>query len=136
MTAIIILKFTWTGFTISFLCISLGLILLILAYKKLLAHLGKGKITHTDFCVLYPLENPNVSGELELYYTCEHLIPVKINILNSDLVFVKNIYDKTSKIGGNIIRCDLETFDLGDYFYELKTDKQRTMKKFRIVKKA
>ena len=124
-----ILKLNPVNLILAILIAGLGILVLIIAYRKLLSYMGKGKVVHTDFCVLYALENHISKGQVEFYFTSEAIIPVKFNILDHDMEMIKEIYSKDAKIGGNIIRFDTNELSDGTYFFELRTEKQRTMKK-------
>jgi hypothetical protein len=112
--------------------VSLALILIYIAYKKLLAYLGKGTPSPNDYCVLYSLEIEPAKGELEFYFTSAVPRSVKIEILNDDLSLNTLIIEKEFSDGGHIIRFDSNTLPNGNYFYCLRTDNQKTMKKMRV----
>ncbi len=117
---------------IGILCVSLALILIYIAYKKLLAYLGKGTPSPNDYCVLYSLEIEPAKGELEFYFTSAVPRSVKIEILNDDLSLNTVIIEKEFSDGGHIIRFDSNTLPNGNYFYCLRTDNQKTMKKMLV----
>ena len=117
---------------IGILCVSLALILIYIAYKKLLAYLGKGTPSPNDYCVLYSLEIEPAKGELEFYFTSAVPRSVKIEILNDDLSLNTVIIEKEFSDGGHIIRFDSNILPNGNYFYCLRTDNQKTMKKMLV----
>ena len=117
---------------IGILCVSLALILIYIAYKKLLTYLGKGTPSPNDYCVLYSLEIEPAKGELEFYFTSAVPRSVKIEILNDDLSLNTVIIEKEFSDGGHIIRFDSNTLPNGNYFYCLRTDNQKTMKKMLV----
>ena len=72
------------------------------------------------------------SGELTFYYTSAKKKEVRLLILDSEMNDLKEIYKKECSVGGNIVRYDSTTLSNGEYFYCLKTDNQKTMKKMTI----
>ncbi len=88
----VLVGFSVTQTLLGVLIVSLGLLVLIIAYKKLLAYLGKGSIIKEDYCVLYPLESNPISGEAEFYFTTEKnrniIFELLKNILLVDISFV------------------------------------------------
>lgn len=123
---------TFQNVLIGILCFSLAILILIISYRKLLAYLGKGVPPKEDYCVLYSMESEEVDGEGEIYFTSERERNVIVELLNTEFVQVKEVYNKDCKKGGNIVR--FETHDLadGNYFYQLITDNQKTLKKMRV----
>jgi hypothetical protein len=128
----ILMGFSISKVLIGILCVSLALILIYIAYKKLLAYLGKGTPSPNDYCVLYALEIEPAKGELEIYFTSAVPRTVAIEILNDDLSLNTIIIEKEYSDGGHIIRFDSNTLPNGNYFYCLRSDNQKTMKKMRI----
>ena len=128
----ILMGYSISKILIGILCVSLALILIYIAYKKLLAYLGKGTPSPNDYCVLYSLEIEPAKGELEFYFTSAVPRSVKIEILNDDLSLNTVIIEKEFSDGGHIIRFDSNTLPNGNYFYCLRTDNQKTMKKMRV----
>lgn len=117
---------------VGILCVSLALLVIIIAYRKLLAYLGKGRIPNEKYCVLFSLETNPAKGELEFYFTSEEEKFVNFEILNTDFSLNQTLIAKDFKAGGNIVRFDSKSIPNGDYFYQIRTDNQKTMKKVRI----
>ena len=114
------------------LLVSLALLVLIIAYRKLLAYLGKGTPAPKDYCVLYSIEQDPVSGEVEIYFTTTHEKSVRIELLHSDLSVLKILKEDTFSNGGHIVRFDSTELPNGNYFYRLCTDNQKTFKRMTI----
>ena len=110
----------------------IGAVLFIL-YRYLLKRLNRGAIIKEDFCVLYALDNDPATGELEFYFTTEEPRDVRLSVLDSDLEEVKLVAEKKATKGGNIVRFDSTLLSNGEYYYCLKTDNQKTMKKMRVL---
>lgn len=115
------------------LFVSLALLVLIIAYRKLLAYLGKGTPAPKDYCVLYSIEQDPVSGEVEIYFTTDAEKEVAIEVYNQDMTLLKTLKENPFKKGGHIIRFDSNEFSNGEYFYGLRTENQKTVKKMRVV---
>ncbi|MFN5149068.1 MAG: hypothetical protein ACK46O_03210 [Flavobacteriia bacterium] len=117
---------------IAVLMVTLALLVLYIAYKKLLAYLGKGVPVQKDYCVLYGLEVQPSRGEVEFYFTTESLREVSIELLDSDMTVNQVITKGEFEAGGHIIRFNSADVKDGDYYYCLRTENQKTMKKMVI----
>jgi hypothetical protein len=117
---------------IGVLLISITLLILVIAYRKYLAHLGKGVPQQGNYCVLYSLEKDPAHGELEFYFTTEIPRQVIFEILSEDASLLETIADAEFGTGGHILRYDSRKLANGTYFYQLRTDNQKTMKKFAV----
>lgn len=129
---IILIGFSIGTTLLSVLCASLALLLLVIAYKKLLTYFGKTAIPPANYCVLYGLETHPSKGELEFYFTTNETRKICLELLNDDLSLNSIIEEKEVKEGGNIIRFDSKLIPNGTYFYQLRTENQKTMKRFTI----
>ncbi|HLU88060.1 MAG TPA: T9SS type A sorting domain-containing protein [Taishania sp.] len=115
------------------LIFSLSLLIFAIAYKKLLAYLGKGSLPKEKYCVLYSLEVEPASGEVKFYFTSEVKREVKFQIFDQKYNFIKEIYNQECKADGNIIPFDTTTLENGIYYYAIVTENQKTMKKMTIA---
>lgn len=115
------------------LIFSLSLLIFAIAYKKLLAYLGKGSLPKEKYCVLYSLEVESASGEVKFYFTSEVKREVKFQIFDQKYNFIKEIYNQECKADGNIIPFDTTTLENGIYYYAIVTENQKTMKKMTIA---
>ena len=129
---IILMGFSVMKVVLGVLGITLGLLLITIAYKKFLVYIGKREIAPDDYCVINELETFPSKGEVEFYFTSKKKRNVLINLLNNDLSFHSKIYEKEISEGGNIARFDTTSVPNQTYFYELETENQKTMKKFTI----
>ncbi len=118
---------------IGILFVSLAILILVIAYRKLLGYLGKGATPKEDYCVLYGLEEDPANGEVSFYFTSESKRPVQIHVLDEKYGFVQEVYSAECKSGGNIVRFETTTLPNGQYFYCLITDNQKTMKKMSVA---
>ena len=128
----ILMTYSYGKVAVGVLFVSLALLVLIIAYRKLLAYLGKGNPVREDYCVLYSLEQPIASGEIEIYFTTEQPKHVFIELLNSDLSVHSIIKEGDFGIGGHIVRLNTISLSNGEYFFCLRTDNQKTMKKMGV----
>lgn len=127
-----ILAFTAMEVVVGTMIFTLALLLLVIAYKKLLAYLGKGAIPKEKYCVLYSLEVNPASGKVQFYFTSEEEKNVKFHILDNDYKFVKELYNQQCSTDGNIIHFDTNELQNGVYYYCLLTENQKTMKRMTV----
>lgn len=121
-----------TSKLLTLLTISLIVLIGVIIYKRLLTKFKQNTISKEDFCVLFGLENQPSKGEIEIYFTSEKKKKVKISLLNEDLSLHTDIKEFECTPGGNIVRFNTLNVQNGNYFYQLKTDNQETIKKFTI----
>ena len=129
----ILLGYSWTSILLGTLYASLGLLIVVIAYRRLLKYLDKGRPVSRKYCTLYTLEEHPSAGEVTFYFTSEEPVKYKLMILDEDMNELKIIKSDTSGIGGNIVRFNSIELNNGDYFYCLQTEEQRTMKKMRVI---
>ena len=128
----LLVGYSFVDVLLGILYVSITMIVLTLAYRKLLSRFNKGAIDKKDFCVLYALEQSPAVGELEFYFTTEQEREVKLSILDADMNEIEMVIERKVTSGGNIVRFDSTTLSNGEYFYCLKTENQKTMKKMRV----
>lgn len=127
------IRFTTMEVVVGVLIFTLALLVFVIAYKKLLAYLGKGSVPKEKYCVLYSLETEPALGEVQFYFTSEVKREVKLQLLDEQYNFLKEIYSQECRIDGNIILFNTAELANGVYFYCLVTENQKTMKKM-VVK--
>ena len=111
---------------------TLSLLVLIIAYRKLLAYLGKGQPVSKDYCTLYSLEEDPASGEIEIYFTTEAKKKVVLELLDHQGDMLHVIKEGEFASGGHIVRFEIGNLANGAYAYQLRTENQKTFKRFRI----
>ena len=121
-----------TSKLLTLLTISLVVLIGVIIYKRLLIKFKQNTISKDDYCVLFGLENQPSKGEIEIYFTSDKKKNVKISILNEDMSLHTDIKEFECTPGGNIVRFNTLNVENGNYFYQLKTDNQETIKKFTI----
>lgn len=129
----ILMTYSISKVIIGILLTSITLLILFIAYKKLLARLGKGTPKQEDYCVLYGLEETPSKNEVSFYFTSNSEHSIELSLLTNELTTLQIIAEKTVNEGGHIIRFDTTTVPNGNYFYCLKTDNQKTMKKMIVA---
>lgn len=130
---IVLMGYSISKVLIGMLWVSLGLIIVVAIYKRILAKLQKGRAVPEEYCVLYSLETNPSKGEIEFYFTTKTKRNVVFQLLNDDLSVLKVLYDKETKEGGQIIRFDSTTLENGNYYFQIVTENQKTMKKFSVL---
>lgn len=118
---------------VGILCVSLAILLLIIAYRKLLQYLGRGAINKQDFVVLHSLEQDPVSGTVDIYFTTDTERDYSIWVLDGNMQQIKSVKEGVATPGGTIVRFDTTELSNGHYFYCLQTSNQKTMKKMHIA---
>ncbi len=118
---------------IGVLFVTLALLIVAIAYRKLLKYLGKGNPVAKDYCVLYSVEKNPASGEVEIYFTTDNPREVSIELLDSNFSLIKVLKADSFGEGGHIVRFESKEFENGNYFYCLRSDNQKTVKKLTIL---
>ncbi len=115
-----------------FMLVTITIIIAFLAYSKILNNMRKGEMNLDKYCVLYSLEKNQQTGELEFYFTNEETKHVTFEILAENNEVIETLADQEYKAGGHIVRYDSVRLENGVYFYQLRTDNQKTAKKMII----
>lgn len=124
--------FHWEKTAIWVLAISLFLLLAYIVGRKIRQKVMSGTPDMKNYCVLYPLENNTVTGKIEIYFTNEECKKVRLTILDETLNEIHEVAEGEYSPGGNIVRFDTGVLLDGIYYYCLKTDNQKTMKKMHV----
>jgi len=114
------------------LTVSLIVLGVVIGYRGILRRMGKGALVKEQYAVLYGLENSNVTGEIEFYFTLEQPKHMIFCLLDSSMNELQVIAEKEYESGGHIIRFNTEDLPNGVYFYCLRSDNQKTMKRMTI----
>ncbi len=130
---IALVGYDFTQIALGILFVSLALLVIVIAYKKLLQYLGKGSVNKQDFCVLHPLDENPAKGTVQFYFTCEEPKNFALWILNANMEDQTLIKEGEASSGGTIVRFDTSTLSNGHYFFCLKTENQKTMKKMQVL---
>ena len=117
---------------IGVLFVTLILLLAIIAYRKLLQKFNKGNVLPDKYCVLYSLEKNPASGILEFYFSTEEAKLVNFEILDDNYECKEIVASKEFKKGNHILRFDSTKLKNGIYYYQIRTENQKTYKKITI----
>jgi hypothetical protein len=129
----ILIGFSIANILIVTLSVTLGMLILYIVYKKILAYVSRGEPILKDYAVLYPVEQNPASGEVTVYFTCEKNKEIYIDLLDENMNFIQELFHKDCTEGGHILRFDSKDFENGNYFYCLRSENQKTMKKLCIL---
>ena len=132
----VLVGFSWVDVIMGMLWVSIVVLVLVIAYKKLLVRLSKGDFKKEDYCALENLEMDPVTGELPFYFTSEKEKSVTLFLQDENMNDLMDIATLDCKIGGNIVRFDSSVLKNGTYFYCLRTDNQKICKKMRVFHPA
>lgn len=124
----IALRVSFFEVAVPVLLISITVIVLIIAFRRLRARWAVGHPDNEKFAVLYSLEKQPITGEVEMYYELEESKEVEIWLLDADMNDKQQIDSRLAKIGGTKIKFDSKSVENGRYFYELRSNNQKTSK--------
>jgi hypothetical protein len=123
-----ILRVSFFEVAVPVLLISITLLILVIAFRRLRVRWGIGQPIKEKFAVLYSLEKQPISGEVEIYYELEEPKKVAIWLLDDKMNDKLLVDEREAKIGGTKIKFDSKIVENGRYFYELRSDNQKTSK--------
>lgn len=129
----ILIGFSVANILIVTLSVTLGMLILYIVYKKILVYVSRGEPNLKEYAILYPVEQNPAEDEVTLYFTCEKNKVITIELLDENMNFIKELFQKECVEGGHIVRFDSKDFQNGNYFYCLRTENQKTMKKLCIL---
>ncbi len=91
--------------------------------------MGKGELDKAKYANLYPITRQPASGEVELFYELEeNKESVELVLLNMEMEVLQTIDNRAGKKGGNKVKFDTTAVENGRYFFELRSDNQKTAK--------
>lgn len=114
------------------LWITFGVLILVIIYRLVLRRMKRDIPDLSSFIILHPLEVEVAKGEIEFYYTMEEDQEVNFSVFDKDGNLVKEFHNEMRKAGPHIIKFDTNSVADGKYSFNVKTDKQHTMKFFEI----
>lgn len=120
---------TVTNTILWILAVSLIVLIAVIAYRGMLRRMGKGSLVKEHYAVLYGLENSTVSGEVEFYFMLKQPKYMIFCLLDNSMNELQIIAEKEYASGGHIVRFDAQSLPNGVYFYCLRSDNQKTMKR-------
>lgn len=104
------------------------LIVFFIGYRLLLAYLKRGTIDQQDFVELASTPDDKVQGEIQFFIKAHQPKEVRFRIYGKTTDVEKILLDEKLSAGGHVINFDTRGVENGFYFYEIKTDNQKTAK--------
>lgn len=130
MMGINLVGLSFTEILLGVLYVSLALLVIVIAYRKLLSYLGKGNPVKEEYLVLYAVEVDQENDEYTFYFTADNPKDFRLVVLNADMEEIGSLDEGTCTPGGNIVRLKRRELPAGAAYYCIQTDNQKTMKKF------
>lgn len=130
MMGITLVGLSFTEILLGVLYVSLALLVIVIAYRKLLNYLGKGNPVKEEYLVLYTVKVDQENDEYTFYFTADNPKDFRLVVLNTDMEEIGSLDEGTCTPGGNIVRLKRGELPAGAAYYCIQTDNQKTMKKF------
>lgn len=127
--SIILAGTTFTQVALGTLYVSLVLIILYLIYQRYLNKINKDEPNKEKYCELIYLENDLAKGVIEFYFINLEKKNIRFEVLNKQYETVQLLAEEEFEPGQHIFRFDSTTVSNGNYFYQLKTENQQTMRR-------
>ena len=118
---------------VGMLWVTLVILLAFISYRWLIRRLSKNNVTSKGFLKLYTIEENPALGEIPFYFTSDEKKIYSFSILDEEMSDLMEVANGECKIGGNIIRFDSSKLPNGNYFYSLKTENQKIVKKMQVI---
>lgn len=112
--------------------ITLFILLFFIAYRLLMLRMKRGQIQKKLYLTLHPIEKDPASGVVPIFMEMNTPLTVEISIFSTDYSINEVIETKTYKKGGNVIQLDTTKYKNGFYFYQAKSENQKTKKRIEI----
>lgn len=132
----ILLGFNFWDVITGMMWVTLVILIAYIVYKSILRRFSRGHIDHSAFCTLYNIEENPASGEIPFYFTSNKVRSFSLWILDAEMNDLVEVANGECKVGGNILRFDSSKLKDGDYFYALKTENQKVVKKMQVKNKV
>lgn len=112
--------------------ITFFILIFLIGYRIVVRRMKRGQIEKELYLILHPIEKDPAVGVVPIFMEMNTPMDVEISIFSTDDTIHKVIEEKTYKKGGNIIQLDTREFENGFYFYQAKSDNQKTRKRIEI----
>ncbi len=112
--------------------ITLIILLFLIGYKILVGRMKRNQLEKKLYLILHPIEKDPADGVVPIFMEMNTPMEVEISVFSVDDTVHRVIEHKTYKKGGNIIQFDTRDFENGFYFYQAKSDNQKTRKRIEI----
>ena len=107
---------------------SLVVVILILLYSLLLRRMKRGQITLDEYVELYPLDKEFATETVQFFFKNKAAKDILFTVYAKDESFHEVIANKNFKPGGHILKFDTTKVPNGKYYFEVKTENQKTSK--------
>ena len=122
------LKITFFSVAIPTLLVSISILIGVILYRRLLSRMGKDEIDQAKYATLEAITRQPASGEVEFFYELHEDKEVEIFLLDEKMNEIKSIDKRSAKAGGNKVKFDTTSVPNARYFFELRSDNQKTAK--------
>lgn len=112
--------------------VTLGLLILFIIYRLIVIRLKRGRIEKELYLVLHPIEKDPASGIVPIFIEMHTPMEVEVSVFSVDLQLNRIIENRSFNKGGSIIQLDTREFENGFYFYQAKSNNQKTRKRLEI----
>jgi hypothetical protein len=115
----LVLNLTW---------ISLVILVIIIVYRLVLRRMKRSMIDNTQFLVMHSVEKSPAYGAIQFYFQAEQAGHAVFRLYDKAETMEIILLDGAYKKGNTIIDFDTTQLPNGLYFYELRTENQKTSK--------
>lgn len=122
----------FTTVLLGLLYASIAVIVLVIAYRKLLGRLGKGAVSTDAFIEVHTPEYDSDKKVLTFYFVAKEPKEYKLSLQDLSYSHLMVVDEGQTKVGGNIVRLNNDKIQSGTYFLCFETDNQKTTKKFQF----
>lgn len=112
--------------------ITLFILIFLIIYRIVMRRLKRGQIEKELYLILHPVEKDPAVGIVPIFMEMNTPMDVEVTISSLDNTVQEVIEHKTYNKGGNIIQLDTRKFNNGFYFYQAKSENQKTKKRIEI----
>lgn len=108
--------------------LSLVILVFFIVYRRVLKKLQQKDLQKEMYIVLHPIEKEPAYGLISIFIEVHKPVDVEVIVYSTTGSFSRVLENKTFKKGGNIIQLDTTELKNGFYFYQAKTNNQKTKK--------
>lgn len=119
--------------TLAVVFIITALVLLYIAYKKLLQRLGKKPAAHAEqFIIFHPFVHQPLRGTVDFFLEAKNAVSYQLYIQSIENHSKWEVEKGVTTRGGNILPFDTRQLKNGLYWATLETDFQKTTKRIEV----
>jgi hypothetical protein len=112
--------------------ITFFILIFLIIYRIIMRRMKNGQIEKKLYLILHPIEKDPALGIVPIFMEMNTSMIVELSVFATNDSVNKVIEHKTFNKGGNIVQFDTRKFENGFYFYQAKTDNQKTRKLIEI----